>query len=433
MKRLWLVFSCLILIFMGSYGLLATDGSVYRVLLNDDIDNGAVHMVKKSIKEADHSMADLLIIEIDTYGGYIDSAIEIKDAILSSPVPVVTFVNKKAISAGSLIAVAGEELYMAPGSTIGAAEARVGEEKADNKVTSAWVSEMRSTAEARGKDPKLMAAMADSSIVIDGLVGEGELLSLTDTEGLELGICDGKAISVQDICAARSTDDSTIETVEETGVEKIAAFLSNPVVSGLLVAIGVVGIILELLTTGLGAAGIFGVSAWVLYFASHALLNHIGWMAVLFFIVGLVFIILEAFVIPGFGATGVIGMTAILSSIFLIAPSVSSGIITIGVALAAAVMLVVISMKNKKTRNIWKKLILKDRTDAENGYTSPNMDNSSYLGKEGVAISPLRPAGAIDIDGNRVDVVTEGDFLAAGTKVKVIGLDGTRIIVRLVK
>ncbi|MEE0775645.1 MAG: ATP-dependent Clp protease proteolytic subunit, partial [Bacillota bacterium] len=180
MKRFLIVLCCMLSIILGSYGIFAAQGSVYHVVLGDDIDNGAAHMVKKAIAEADASMADLLIVEIDTYGGYIDSAIEIKDAILSSPVPTVTYVNKKAMSAGSLIAVAGEKMYMAPGSTIGAAEARSGEEKADYKVTSAWVSEMRSTAEARGKDPKLMAAMAEESIVIDGLVGEGELLSLTD-------------------------------------------------------------------------------------------------------------------------------------------------------------------------------------------------------------------------------------------------------------
>ncbi|MEE0775830.1 MAG: NfeD family protein, partial [Bacillota bacterium] len=249
----------------------------------------------------------------------------------------------------------------------------------------------------------------------------------------ELGLCDGSAVSLQEICKAHGVSDDTIEIVTESGMEKIAAFLSNPVVSGLLIAIGVVGLLFELLTAGIGAAGIIGVSAWVLYFAGHALLDNIGWMAIVFFIVGLAFIILEAFVIPGFGIAGVAGIAAILFSVFLIAPSVESGLITIGVALAAAVLLMVISMKNKKTRSLWRKLVLKDRTDAENGYTSPNMDNSSYLGKEGVALSPLRPAGAIDIDGDRVDVVTEGDFLAAGSKVKVIGLDGTRIIVRLVK
>ena len=433
MKRFLLVLCCILSILLGALGVFAAEGNVYRVVLDDTIDNGSVHMVKKAIEEADASMADLLIVEVDTYGGYIDSAIEIKDAILSSPVKTVTYVNKKAMSAGSLIAVAGEKMYMAPGSTIGAAEAREGEEKADYKVTSAWVSEMRSTAEARGKDPKLMAAMAEESIVIDGLVDEGELLSLKDNESLELGLADGSASSLLDVCTAENLTDDTITTVEESGLEKIAAFLTSPVVSGLLIAIGIVGLLIELLTTGIGAAGIIGISAWVLYFAGHALLDNIGWTAVIFFAAGLVFIILEAFVIPGFGVAGIAGIASILFSVFLIAPSVESGLITIGVALVAAVLLMVISMKNKKTRSLWKKLVLKDRTDAENGYTSPNMDNSSYLGKEGVALTPLRPAGTIDIDGDRVDVVTEGDFLATGTKVKVIGLDGTRIVVRLVK
>lgn len=438
-KALTILVAALCLI-LGSWGIWAQgeDNSnpapnVQVVTLSGTIDNGTVGLLEKAVQEANLNLADLLIVEINTYGGYIDSAIAIKDAILSAPIPTVTFVNKQALSAGSLIAVAGEKLYMSPGSTIGAAEARQGEEKADEKTMSAWVTELRSTAEARGKNPDIMAAMADDSLAIEGITEAGKLVTLTDQEALEYGISDGTLNNYTEIAQTFGVSVQGIAQVEETGVEKFAAYVTNPLVSGVLIAVGVVGLLIAIATGSVGVAFILGLISLVLYFAGHMVLDSSGWVAILLFVAGIVLICVEAFVAPGFGLPGIAGIGALIGGICLLADSWQAAAISISVAFVLSCVIIGISMKNKKTRKIWRKFVLHDKTDTESGYTSPNMDNISYMGKEGVTLTPLRPAGEVEIEGNRVDVVTEGDFLAAGEPVVVTTIDGTRIVVKRLK
>ncbi len=434
MKKSILFVLCLLLLFTFSGGVFgAEQGPVYIVKLDDTIDYAAEDLLARAIQEANLAMSPLLIVEIDTYGGYIDSAINMKDIILSSPVKTVTFVNKKALSAGALIAFSGETLFISQGSTIGAAEAREGDEKADEKVTSAWVSELSATASARDKDPNIAAAMADSTIAIEGVIEEGRLLTLTDVEALDLGMADYAAESYEDIYTVLEITPTTMVEVEQTFVEKFSVFVTNPVVAGILIAIGLATIIIEILTSGFSGLGVIGISAFALYFAGHIILTSVGWVALLLFFLGIILIIVEAFVVPGFGITGIAGIAGILGSIFLVAPTPEYAILSLLIAIVLTTIVLVISLKHMKTRKIWKKLILNQRTDTESGYTVPNVDNKDLLGKEGVTITPLRPAGAIELDGERIDVVTEGDFLAAGISVRIVGMDGTRIIVRVIK
>lgn len=439
MKKIITLFLACFLILFGSWGIFAANdqesenGNVVVVTLDDTIDNGSAALVEKAVQEANLAMADLLIVEVNTYGGYIDAAISIKDTILSSPLPTVTFVNKQALSAGSLIAVAGEKLYMSSGSTIGAAEARQGEEKADEKTMSAWVTELRATAQARGKDPNVMAAMADDTIAIEGLTTEGRLVTLSDTEALEYGISDGTLNSYREVAEAMGVEIQGVAQVEASGAEKFAAFITNPLVSGVLIAIGVVGLLIAIATGTVGVSCILGICSLVLYFAGHLVINNSGWVAVLLFIAGIVLICIEAFVAPGFGLPGIAGVISLIGGICLLADSWQSAAVSLGVALVLSCILVGISMKNKKTRKLWSKFILRDKTDAESGYTSPNMDNVSYIGKEGITLTPLRPAGSAEIEGERVDVVTQGDFLGADTPVVVTAVDGTRIVVKRLK
>ncbi len=433
MKRVSLFLLLLCCCLCISLGVGASDTSspnIKVVTLDDTINNSAVSLVEKGIREANLAGDDLLIIEINTYGGYIDAAIAIKDAILSSPITTVTFVNKQALSAGSLIAVAGEKLYMAPGSTIGAAEARQGEEKADEKTMSAWVSELRTTAEARGKDPDIMASMADDSIVIEGLTSAGDLVTLSDQEALTYGIADGSCANYSEVAAAMGIENQGVMEVEASAVEKFANIITNPVVSGILIAIGIVGLLIAIATGTVGVSCILGICSLVLYFAGHMVVDNTGWVAILLFAAGIVLICIEAFVAPGFGLPGIAGILSLIGGIFLLAESWQGAAVSLVVAVILSCLIVGISMKNKKTRGIWKKFVLHDKTDNESGYTSPNMDNVSYIGKEGVTITPLRPAGEVDIDGSRVDVVTEGDFIDSGVPVVVTAVDGTRIVVK---
>lgn len=440
MKKFIIVFLACLSLTLGSWGVWAAgdngseeSSNIMVVTLDDTIDNGAASLVEKAVQEANLAMADLLIVEVNTYGGYIDAAISIKDTILSSPLPTVTFVNKQALSAGALIAVAGEKLYMSSGSTIGAAEARLGDEKADEKTTSAWVTELRSTAQARGKNPDVMAAMADDSIAIEGITTEGRLVTLSDTEALEYGISDGTLNSYKEVAEAMGVDIQGVSQVEATGAENFAAFVTNPLVSGVLIAIGVVGLLIAIATGTLGVSCILGICSLVIYFAGHMVTNSSGWVAVLLFVAGIVLICIEAFVAPGFGLPGIAGAISLVGGICLLAESWQAATVSLGVAIVLSCILVGISMKNKKTRKIWSKFILRDKTDTESGYTSPNMDNVSYIGKEGITLTPLRPAGSAEIEDERMDVVTQGDFLDADTPVVVTAVDGTRIVVKRLK
>lgn len=425
---------CCLLFFLCSGGLLAAEqGPVYTVRLDSTVNYAAEDLLARAINEANLAMSPLLIVEIDTYGGYVDSAISMKDLILSSPVQTVTFVDRKALSAGALLALSGQKLFMAPGSSMGAAEAREGTEKADEKVTSAWVAQLSATAAARNKDPNIAAAMADDTITIDGVIEAGRLLTLTSEEALSLGMADGTAAGIADICAQMEVEATKTVPVERTLLESFSVFITNPVVSGILIAIGLACIIIELITAGFSGLGVLGLAAFAVYFAGHFIITSVTWVALLLFFLGFVLLIVEAFVVPGFGVTGVAGIAGIFGGIFLMAPTPQAAVISILVAIVLTILLLAVSVKNMKTRKFWKKLILSDRTDTESGYTVPITDRAELLGKEGVTITALRPAGAVELEGDRIDVVTEGEFLASGVKVRVIGMDGTRIMVRAVK
>ena len=209
-------------------------------------------------------------------------------------------------------------------------------------------------------------------------------------------------------------------------------FITSPVVSGILVAIGLSCILLELMTTGFGIFGVTGLVVFFLYFAGHIMLDSFAWLGLILFAAGMLFLMLEAFVLTGFGISGLLGIVAIIGSVILLSPSVGSGVLTVTIAFVLTILIMVVCFRFMKKKKFIHRFILSDRTDAESGYTAPNMDNDKYLGKEGVTLTKLRPAGEMRIGNDRVDVVSEGDFIDAGVKVRVIAIDGTRNIVRVV-
>lgn len=214
--------------------------------------------------------------------------------------------------------------------------------------------------------------------------------------------------------------------------DDFARFLCSPYISGLLVAIGLSCVILELMTTGFGAFGVISLCSFFLYFSAHLICDRFSWIALLLFGLGMLFLMLEAFVLTGFGASGVLGILAVFGSMILFSSSVTAGLLSVLITAVMMILILVVSFRFMKKRNLIQKFILKDRTDTESGYISPNMDNEIYLGREGYTLTPLRPAGSMKIDEDRVDVVSEGDFVDVGVKVRVVGVDGTRVIVRVV-
>ena len=413
----------------------SSGGATHIIPIEGMIERGNVMFIERSYNAAINAGAEVIIFEIDTLGGFLDAAVEIRNIILHSQVPTYTFVNTRGISAGALIAMAGDYLIMASGATMGAAEPQTFDgERADEKAMSYWVAELRAVAEATGRDPLVAAAMADVDIVIEGIdegddaISErGNMLTLTPQVALDLGMADYIFDTRREIM---NHFDLPTEVVvhERTTQDRMIGFLSNPIVSGLLLLMGIAGLAIEIFTGGsFGIFGVAGILGFVLFFMGNFLAGHVTAAAVLLFGAGVLLIALEIFVLPGFGVAGISGILAIFASIILAAPSVGQGIITLVIALVGSVLLVVLSFKNRKTRRFWSKLQL-HHTEA--GYTSVEGKFDHYQGKQGKAITVLRPAGTAQIEGNRVDVVTNGEFLEPETPIEVILVEGARIVVR---
>lgn len=425
-------FWILLILLILSVPALAQPGDVvYIIPIEGNIDPALASFVERIYDEAEEADAARVILEIDTYGGYIDAAILINERALRSSVPTTSFVTKKAISAGALITLSGEKIFMAPGTTIGAAEPRLGDQKADEKVVSMWSQKLRAAAETYGRDGNIAAAMADADIEIEGLKAKGKLLTLTQQQALELKMADFSAANRQEVLNLSNLSDSRVVVAEASSAENLARWVTNPYISPILLTIGFAGIILELLTVGWGVSGLLGLTSLGLYFGGHFIAGFTGWESILLFIIGIILMLVEIFVVPGFGIAGVAGLGAMIFSIILTATSLEQAIISLIIALLGTVVLVVISFKYMRTRRLWNRLILGTRQEKSEGYVAPEENLSELLGAQGISLTPLRPSGTAEINGKRIDVVTEGGFIPRDTEVQVVQVEGTRVVVRM--
>lgn len=425
-------FWILLILLILSVPALAQPGDVvYIIPIEGNIDPALASFVERIYDEAEEADAARVILEIDTYGGYIDAAILINERALRSSVPTTSFVTKKAISAGALITLSGEKIFMAPGTTIGAAEPRLGDQKADEKVVSMWSQKLRAAAETYGRDGNIAAAMADADIEIEGLKAKGKLLTLTQQQALELKMADFSAANRQEVLNLSNLSDSRVVVAEASSAENLARWVTNPYISPILLTIGFAGIILELLTVGWGVSGLLGLTSLGLYFGGHFIAGFTGWESILLFIIGIILMLVEIFVVPGFGIAGVAGLGAMIFSIILTATSLEQAIISLIIALLGTVVLVVISFKYMRTRRMWNRLILGTRQEKSEGYVAPEENLSELLGAQGISLTPLRPSGTAEINGKRIDVVTEGGFIPRDTEVQVVQVEGTRVVVRM--
>jgi len=421
MKKIILIFLILFISF-SLYSSASVKAEVIHINLDSEINNAEFSFIDKNLTEAENIKADFVIIEINSLGGFVDSALKIRDRILESEVKIISFVNGRAWSAAALIALAGEKLYISPSSSIGAAETRPNEEK----YISALRKEFAATAERRNKNPQIAEAMVDASMEIEGIIEKDKLLTLTAAEALEVGIADYTASSLADLAAAENINLNEITTVEKTNLEKIMGIISNPYASSLLLIIAFSALIFEALTPGFALGGTVGIITLLIFFAGHIFTGSIGVGIVVLFIVGIILILAEIFLIPGFGVAGISGIAAVLSSLFFIFPNSS---IAINVLLAVVVFTLVIGIlmfKKFGSSRFWKRISLE--SNSENYFSSAS--KKDYLNQEGETLSKLRPAGTIKLNGERVDAVSEGSFINKGQKVKVISVSGSRVVVR---
>ena len=423
---------------------LASTGGSKRVLvipIEGEIQLGVAPFVERSTKEADKKGYDLIIYEINTFGGRLDAAVIIRDAIINASTPTAAFINKRAISAGVLIALATDRIYMHPQSTIGAAEPvsmglGLSQGEVSEKVVSYWRTELRSTAEKNDRRGDVAEAFADKSIQIEGIVDEGKLLTLTTKQALELGMADGSVETIREMLEEEGLEGAAVDISGMNAAERVSGFLTQGLVSSLLLTIAILGIFFEIRTPGFGVPGIVALIAFALFFGSHYLVNLAGWGEIILFIFGIIMLLIEIFLIPGFGIVGTLGILAIVASLYLSlvgefveASDFVSGAKTLAIAFVLSFVVVLIALRYLPKFTPFQRLVLKTTEAEAEGYRSSPETYTSLVGKEGISLTMLRPAGTAIIDGEKVSVVTEGDFIEKNTRVRVTEVEGYRVVV----
>src|SRR5688572_18751688 len=415
---------------------------VYVAPVEGIIDLGLAPFVRRVVEEAEKSGAAAVILKINTFGGRVDAAVLIRDTLLGAKVKTVAFIDKRAISAGALISLACHVIVMGDGGTIGAATPvqlggqRTGSQPTDEKTLSYVRKEFRSTAEFRKRPPLIAEAMVDPDVAIPGLIDKGKLLTLTTNEALEHKLADFRGDTVDEVLKRLGLEGAEVRHVSENWAEQLVRFLTHPVLSSLLMTVGMLGIIVELRTPGFGVPGALGLTSLGLFFWGHWLVRLAGWEELLLVGVGLTLLALEVFVIPGFGVAGVVGVVALAAGLgmtMLGAGATASAVLTVAgrvaVSALAALALSLVALRVLPRLPWGRRVILESGLPAGAGFASKAEDPQHWLGKRGRTLSPLRPAGVVDIEGERVDVVSTGDFVDAGEIVEVIGVEGPRVIV----
>lgn len=413
---------------------------MYVVRIDGVIDLGLAPFLSRTVREAADAGAAAVLLDINTFGGRVDAAVAMRDTLVNAPIRTIAFVNPRAISAGALIALATDTIVMAAGGTIGAAAPVVSgggaPQPADEKSVSYVRKEFAATAERRGRPTIFAEAMVDADVEIAGVVAKGKLLTLTTSEALTHMVAQHTADSVAGALEAAGLPDADLRDTSQTWAETFVRFITNPVVSSLLMSIGVLGLLVEIRTPGFAVPGAVGLLSLGLLFWGHWIVQLAGWEELLLVGAGLLLLGLELFVIPGFGIAGLAGIVALVAGLGLTlvgAGATASAIIgalgrvAISILLALAGALAVLRLLPRLP--VGRQLVLDADMRAGQGYASPPDADRRRLGRAGITLSPLRPAGVAEIDGARVDVVSEGAFIEAGTAIEVTRVDGNRVVV----
>ncbi len=414
---------------------------VYVVAIDGMIDLGLAPYLNRVLHEAEQAKAAAVVLDINTFGGRVDAAVAMRDAIIRSPVRTIAFINPRAISAGALIALATHTIVMADGGTIGAATPVVGgtgpPQAADEKSLSYVRKEFAATAEQRGRPTLIAEAMVDADVAIDGLIEKGKLLTLTSSEALAHKVADLSANSLEDALAKAGLGAVTIERRTESWAETLVRFLTNPVVSSLLMTIGLLAVMVEIRTPGFALPGVLGMTFLGLFFWGHWIVQLAGWEELMLIAVGLALLALEVLVVPGFGVTGLAGIVALIAglALTLVGAGATGAIIIsalgqVAISILIALGLGVVILRYLPSLPFGQQLVLDTNMKATLGYASAPPSDQQWVGRTGIAHSPLRPAGIADMDGTRVDVVSDGGFIDAGTAIEVTRVDGNRVVVR---
>ncbi|HBK88389.1 MAG: NfeD family protein [Cyclobacteriaceae bacterium] len=434
-----------LIFFLACFGLSAQQKTKVMVMeIKSEIDPRMMRYVTLALEHAEKTNADYIIVDMDTYGGVLTDAKDIVDKIMNVKKPIWVFVNSDAASAGALISIACDSIYMAPGASIGAATVveGAGGNAAPDKYQSYMRSIMRSTAETNGRDPRIAEGMVDQDLVIEGVKEEGKVITFTTAEAMKHGYCEAKVESIEEILKRNKIDNYEIERFKLSATEKIIAFFLNPFISGLLILVIIGGIYFELQTPGIGFPLFAAVIALVLYLVPYYLNGLAEYWEILALLAGLVLLAVEIFILPGFGVAGVLGIAFTVGSLILIMLNndffnfdfVPLGDIVVAMfatlgGISGSVLLLFLGGARLSQTRAFSRIALTDTQQAEKGYTSTT-HSASLQGKVGTAFTVLRPSGKVLIDDVVYDAFTRGEYLEQGDPVEVISTESSTLRVR---
>ena len=419
---------------------LPQNNKVYLGTIEGDIDLGLAPYVRRVVSEAEEANASAIIFKINTFGGRVDAATQIKDAIINSNLETIAFVDKRAISAGSLIALSCDKIIMVPGASMGATTVvdQTGKKQAE-KAQSYMRSEMRSTAERTGRRKDIAEGMVDERVEIEGLVDSTQLVTLTSEEAMGYGIADTVLTDLNEVLNYCNNENAQVIEISVDWAESFIRFINHPIITSILMMVIMVGMFMEIKTPGWGVPGTASLIALALFFGAGYVLEIASIMDILLFLAGVLLLLVEIFVIPGFGVFGIAGIILMMVGLFLGLvsdfPLIDGEILELAVMQLAGAfilsgILIYFLAKTLTKTKVWNKLILRDNIEAKSGYTS-NKKFTHLNKKEGEALTDLRPAGTVIINDQRYDAVTQGEYIEKGNKIKVIEIEGSKIVVKI--
>lgn len=451
-KKISLLLSLIIAITIEAY---ADDSKVYVLSINDEIGSMTWQHTKRACEEANSLNADVLLVHLNTYGGTLQHADSIRTALLNYPGTTIAFINNNAASAGALIAIACDSIYMQKGASMGAATVvNQNAEAMPDKYQSYMRSIMRSTAESHGKkmkptdstktwhrDPLIAEAMVDSRIVVPGLIDSTKVLTFTTSEAIKWGYCEGEATSIDDILKQANITQPSISTFEPNFTDWLIGFFSNPAVQAILIMFIVGGIYFELQSPGLGFPTVAAIVSAVLYFLPLYITGIAASWIIILFIIGLIFLLVEIFVIPGTGITGILGGTAMLIALiggiadsftgesFTIS-SLWNALIIVSIGSLLGLILIIFLTSKYGPKFITRHSELQHSQRLEDGYIGVDSTLINYIGTTGIAKTDLRPSGKIEINATTLDAVSlNGKYIEEGTSIKVGKFENNQLYV----
>lgn len=417
---------------------------VYVFELNQDIFPAAWRLVKTAMNAATENNCDYILIKLNTYGGELSVADSIRARLLGSKIPVIVWITQNAASAGALIAIACDSIYMKQGAAIGAASVvnQTGEIMPD-KYQSYMRGMMRSTAEQKGRDPKIAEGMVTPNNYLPAIADSGKIITLTAKEALQHGYCNGIAETQEQVLQLAGISGYEVVEHQTDWLDAFISFLLNPFVNGILLLIILGGIYFEFQHPGIGFPILAAGFAAILYFAPLYIDGLAEHWEILIFIIGLALIAIEIFVTPGFGLPGISGIILVIAGLTLaLIRNVNfdfslTNPTDVWLALLRVVLpigfafFMFLSFGNRLFRSrMLKGFVLTDTQAATTSFHESNATLHALLHKQGTAITSLRPSGQVEIESERYDAMAESSLIVPGTVVKVIEISGNILIVR---